>query len=56
MNEVMRETLGSVWRLCDQMSYAAENGMVATLRAEYDSLKRLMARLEVIQEHIGKEA
>lgn len=56
MSELQRETLGSIWRLCDQMVYAAEQGHVETLKAEFDTLKKHMARLDMIREYIGKEA
>lgn len=48
MNGIKREVLGTIWRLCEQMSYAAEQGHVETLKAQYDSLKKYMARLEMV--------
>ena len=49
MNEIQRNTLGSIWRLCQQMEYAAENGHVATLRAQFLALSKLMARLDMLE-------
>ncbi len=48
MNEVQRETLGSIWRLCEQMAYSAERGLTETLKAQFDTLRRRMARLEEV--------
>lgn len=53
MNELKRETLGTIWRLCEQMAYAAENERTETLKAQFDTLKRLMARLDTIQQYIA---
>lgn len=53
MNELLRETLGQVWRVCDQMSYAAQAGYMDTLKAQYLCLQKQMAKLELIQEQVG---
>ena len=50
MGELQRETLGAIWRLCEQMAYTAEHGHVETLKAQYDALKKQMARLEIARE------
>ena len=52
MNDLKRETLGAIWRLLDQMSYAAEQGHVETLKAQFDTLKKQMARLDIINDCI----
>ena len=49
MQAEKRDALGGIWRLCEQMAYAAEHGHVATLRAEFDALRRRMARLEEME-------
>ena len=56
MNEVKRETLGAIARLAEQMSYAAMNGHYAMLKAQFDTLRRQMAKLETIAEYLTKEA
>ena len=56
MNDLQRETLGSIARLVDQMGYAAMNGHLETLKAQFDTLKKQMARLDVIRDYIKKEA
>lgn len=48
MDEIKREVLGTIWRLCEQMSYAAEQGHVETLKAQYNALTKYMARLEMV--------
>lgn len=50
MNERVRDLLGEVWRLCEQMAYTAENGYVATLSVQFETLKRYMAKLEDLRE------
>ena len=50
MNERVRDLLGEVWRLCEQMAYTAENGYVATLNVQFETLKRYMAKLEDLRE------
>ena len=56
MSNLEREALGNIWRLCEQMSYAAQTGKVETLKAQYDTMKKLMARLDIVQQYIRKEA
>ncbi len=46
MSDIQRETLGSIARLAEQMSYAAMNGLMDTLKAQMGTLQRLMAKLE----------
>lgn len=48
MNEIKRETLGTIWRLLDQMSYAAEHGHAEMLKVQFETLKKYMARLELV--------
>ena len=48
MSDSQREVLGDIWRLCEQMAYTAEHGHTATLKAQFDALKRQMARLDKI--------
>ena len=52
MSDLQRETLGSIWRLCEQMAYTAEHGHVATLRAQFDVLKKQMAKLEIASDYL----
>jgi hypothetical protein len=52
MTDLQRETLGSIWRLCEQMAYTAEHGHVATLKAQFDALKKQMAKLEIVREYV----
>lgn len=52
MSDIERDTLGSIWRLCEQMAYAAQQGYVDTLKAQYDTLRRQMWRLEMLKKHI----
>lgn len=54
MNELEREALGAIWRLCDQMSYAAQAGYRDTLKAQFDTLKKHMAKLDLIEQAKGK--
>lgn len=56
MNDLQRETLGRIARLVDQMGYTAMNGHMETLKAQFETLKKQMARLETIKEYIRKEA
>ena len=53
MNELLRETLGQVWRVLSQMEFCAENGHVETLKAQYLCLQKQMKKLELIQEQVG---
>lgn len=50
MDDLKRETLGRIWRLCEQMAYAAEHGHVETLKAQFQTLSKQMAKLETIDE------
>ena len=50
MDELQRETLGSIWRLCEQMAYTAEHGHTETLKAQYLALGKYMNRLNMIDE------
>ena len=57
MNDLKRETLGAIARLAEQMSYAAMNGHAAVVKAQFDTMKRHVARLDVIETYIdNKEA
>ena len=56
MSDVQRETMGAIARLAEQMSYAAMNGHYAMLKAQFDTMRRQMARLDMISEHLKKEA
>ena len=56
MNDVQRETMGAIARLAEQMSYAAMNGHYAMLKAQFDTLRRQMAKLDTIKELMKKEA
>lgn len=47
MTEMERDVLGNIWRLCEQMAYAAQQGYMDTLRAQYDTLRKWMQRLEM---------
>ena len=53
MSDLQRETLGSIARLCDQMGYAAMNGHIETLKAQFDTLKKQMAKLDLVEQHIA---
>ena len=48
MQKLERDTLGAIWRLCDQMAYSAEKGMTNTLKAQAEILNRLIARLDLV--------
>lgn len=52
MIDLKRETLGAIWRLCDQMAYAAENGYTQTLKAQFSALRQQMRRLELVEDYI----
>jgi hypothetical protein len=52
MSDLQRETLGSIWRLCEHMAYTAEHGHVATLKAQFDALKKQMVKLEIVREYV----
>ena len=56
MNDLKRDTLGSIARLAEQMSYTAMQGHVETLKAQADTMRRLMARLDMLAEYMRKEA
>ena len=56
MNDMQRETLGSIARLVDQMGYTAMQGHMETLKAQFDTLKKQMAKLEMIRQYIKKES
>ena len=56
MNELKRETLGRIWRLCEQMAYAAENGHVAILQAEFGLLQNSMSLLGIIENDVLAKA
>ena len=53
MNEVKRDTLGAIARLAEQMAYTAMNAHTETLKAQFETLKKQMAKLEVIRQHIA---
>jgi hypothetical protein len=52
MSDLQRETLGSIARLVDQMGYAAMNGHIEVLKAQFDALKKQMAKLEIVREYV----
>lgn len=56
MTSLERETLGSIWRLCEQMGYAAQQGYIDTLKAQFNNLQKQMAKLDTIKELLMKEA
>ena len=56
MSDLQRETLGSIARLVDQMGYAAMNGHLETLKAQFLTLQKQMAKLDTIKELLMKEA
>ena len=49
MNEPRRETFGAIWRLCEQMAYSAENGREELLKAQYSTLSKYIARLDMLK-------
>lgn len=53
MSEMERTVLGNIWRICDQMAYAAEHGYTETLKVQFDALRQQMGKLEFIKEHIA---
>lgn len=53
MSDTQRETLGNIARLTEQMSYTAMNGMVKTLAAQFNVLKKHMERLDAAGERIA---
>lgn len=53
MSDLQRETLGSIARLAEQMAYTAMNGMTETLKVQYDTLKKQMAKLDLVEQHIA---
>ena len=55
MSDLKRETLGDIARLCEQMSYTAMEGHVETVKAQFDTLKKQMARLDIIRQYITQE-
>ena len=52
MTDLQRETLGSIARLVDQMCYTAMNGHLETLKAQFEALKKQMAKLEIVREYL----
>lgn len=52
MNELQRETLGCISRLADQMSYAAMQGHAEVVKAQFDTMKKYIARLQTIKEAV----
>lgn len=46
--EMERECLGAIWRVCDTMARAAEDGDKERLKACLGFLKAHMRRLEII--------
>ena len=56
MNEVKRDTLGAIARLAEQMSYSAMNAHTELLKAQFEALKKQMAKLDMIKEYVKKEA
>lgn len=46
--EMERECLGAIWRVCDRMARAAEDGDKERLKACLGLLKAHMRRLEII--------
>ena len=53
MGELQREILGSIWRLCEQMSYTAQEGHVETLKVQYLALSKYIERLNMIEKFKG---
>ena len=53
MTDMKRETLGAIARLTDQMHYAAMSGYTDTLKAQFDALKKQMAKLDMVREYIA---
>ena len=56
MNEVKRETLGAIARLCQQMEYSSMNAHTEMLKAQFLTLQKQMAKLDTIKELLMKEA
>ena len=56
MNNLKREALGAIARLAEQMSYAAMNGHAAVVKAQFDTMKKHIARLETIENYVEREA
>ena len=56
MNDIERNTLGSIARLAEQMSYSAMNAHTEMLKAQFLTLKKQMAKLDTIKELLMKEA
>lgn len=48
MSDLQRETLGNIARLAEQMAYTAMQGMIETLKVQFDTMKKQVARLEII--------
>lgn len=55
MSDLQRETLGSIARLAEQMAYAAMHGHSAMVQAQFETMRRYVGKLQMVQEHI-KEA
>lgn len=56
MGDLQRETLGSIARIAEQMSYTAMNGMTETLKVQFETMKKQMAKLDMVGKYIKKEA
>lgn len=54
MTDVERNALDAIVRLCDQMSYTAMMGHVETLKAQFDTLHKQTAKLEVALQYTGR--
>lgn len=52
MSELQREILGNIARLAEQMAYAAMHGHSATVQAQFDTMRRYVAKLQIIQNYI----
>lgn len=53
MNDLRREVLGDIARLAEQMSFAAMNGHVETLKAQFLTMQKYIAKLDMIREYIA---
>ena len=53
MSDLKRETLGDIARLCEQMAYTAMEGHIETVKAQFDMLKKQMAKLDMVQKYIA---
>lgn len=50
MNDLQRETLGCISRLADQMYFAAMQGHAEVVKAQFDTMKKYIARLQMFKE------